>query len=96
VVSSYDYDDRRDRGTGRHRTRTPELDAYEADRRKAQADCERSYRKASFVSAPHLLVVEATAMCPGLTTFPGDGSAPQRGVGVKQFHLGWLRWIRTI
>jgi pre-mRNA-processing factor 40 len=52
VVSSYDYDDRRDRGTGRHRTRTPELDAYEADRRKAQADCERSYCKASFVFSP--------------------------------------------
>ncbi|KAF2145527.1 uncharacterized protein K452DRAFT_305530 [Aplosporella prunicola CBS 121167] len=31
----------------RHRTRTPEPDAYEADRRKAQADRERSYRKAS-------------------------------------------------
>jgi pre-mRNA-processing factor 40 len=49
---SYDYDDRRDRGTGRHRTRTPELDAYEADRRKAQADRERSYRKASFGLTP--------------------------------------------
>jgi pre-mRNA-processing factor 40 len=49
---SYDYDDRRDRGSGRHRTRTPEIDAYEADRRKAQADRERSYRKASFGLTP--------------------------------------------
>jgi pre-mRNA-processing factor 40 len=49
---SYDYDDRRDRGGGRHRTRTPEIDAYEADRRKAQADRERSYRKASFGLTP--------------------------------------------
>lgn len=49
---SYDYDDRRDRGSGRHRTRTPEMDAYEADRRKAQADRERSYRKASFGLTP--------------------------------------------
>jgi pre-mRNA-processing factor 40 len=43
----YDYDDRRDRGSGRHRTRTPEIDAYEADRRKAQENRERTYRKAS-------------------------------------------------
>lgn len=49
---SYEYDDRRDRGSGRHRTRTPEIDAYEADRRKAQADRERSYRKASFGLTP--------------------------------------------
>lgn len=49
---SYDYDDRRERGSGRHRTRTPEIDAYEADRRKAQADRERSYRKASFGLTP--------------------------------------------
>lgn len=49
---SYDYDDRRDRASGRHRTRTPEIDAYEADRRKAQADRERSYRKASFGLTP--------------------------------------------
>jgi pre-mRNA-processing factor 40 len=49
---SYDYDDRRDRGSGRHRTRTPEIDAYEADRRKAQADRERTYRKASFGLTP--------------------------------------------
>lgn len=48
---SYDYDDRRDRDR-RHRTRTPEIDAYEADRRKAQADRERSYRKASFGLTP--------------------------------------------
>ena len=38
--------------SGRHRTRTPEIDAYEADRRKAQADRERSYRKASFGLTP--------------------------------------------
>jgi hypothetical protein len=25
---------------------------------------------------------------PNLTTFPGDGSAPQRGVGVKQSFFG--------
>lgn len=31
----------------RHRIRTPEPDAYEADRRKAQADRERQYRKTS-------------------------------------------------
>lgn len=36
----------------RHRTRTPEVDAYEADRRKAQADRERQYRKASFGLTP--------------------------------------------
>lgn len=43
----------RDRGR-RHRTRTrsPEADAYEADRRKAQADRERQYRKASFGLTP--------------------------------------------
>jgi len=41
--------DRRDR---RPRTRTPEIDAYEADRRKAQADRERQYRKASFGLTP--------------------------------------------
>ncbi|KAF2088909.1 hypothetical protein K490DRAFT_38194 [Saccharata proteae CBS 121410] len=49
-------DDRRDRGgdsyrngysSRRHRTRTPEADPYEADRRKAMADRERSYRKSS-------------------------------------------------
>jgi hypothetical protein len=28
-------------------------------------------------------------------TFLGDGSAPQRGVGVKQSG-GWLRWIRMV
>lgn len=49
---SYDYDDRRDRGSVRHRTRTPEIDAYEADRRKAQADRERSFRKPSFALTP--------------------------------------------
>ena len=42
---------RRDRDH-RHRTRTPEVDAYEADRRKAQADRERQYRKASFGLTP--------------------------------------------
>lgn len=31
----------------RHRTRSPEPDAYEADRKKAQADRERQYRKGS-------------------------------------------------
>ncbi|PIB01589.1 Pre-mRNA-processing protein prp40 [Cercospora beticola] len=46
-----DRDDRRDRDR-RHRTRTPEIDAYEADRRKAQADRERQYRKASFGLTP--------------------------------------------
>ncbi|KAF7191419.1 Pre-mRNA-processing protein prp40 [Pseudocercospora fuligena] len=46
--------DRGDRGDRerRHRTRTPEVDAYEADRRKAQADRERQYRKASFGLTP--------------------------------------------
>ncbi|CEN62236.1 Putative Formin binding protein [Aspergillus calidoustus] len=33
------------RGTSGRQSRTPEPDAYEADRRKAQADRERSYRK---------------------------------------------------
>ncbi|DAA73105.1 TPA_exp: Uncharacterized protein A8136_5030 [Trichophyton benhamiae CBS 112371] len=53
----YDRVDRDDRngqrwsGSGR-RSRTPEPDAYEADRRKAQADRERSYRKASGFSSP--------------------------------------------
>ncbi|KAK3704276.1 U1 snRNP protein [Vermiconidia calcicola] len=42
---------RRDRDR-RPRTRTPEVDAYEADRRKAQADRERQYRKASFGLTP--------------------------------------------
>lgn len=51
-------DDRRrrdsdDRGESRrHRTRTPEVDAYEADRRKAQADRVRLARKASFGLTP--------------------------------------------
>ncbi|KAL2872075.1 snoRNA-splicing protein PRP40 [Aspergillus lucknowensis] len=35
------------RGTSSRQSRTPEPDAYEADRRKAQADRERSYRKAA-------------------------------------------------
>lgn len=44
---------RRDRDRRRHRSsRTPEVDAYEAERRKAQADRERSYRKASFGLTP--------------------------------------------
>ena len=43
---------RRDERDRRHRTRTPEVDAYEADRRKAQADRERQYRKASFGLTP--------------------------------------------
>ncbi|EME49887.1 hypothetical protein DOTSEDRAFT_68630 [Dothistroma septosporum NZE10] len=44
-----DRDRSRDR---RHRTRTPEIDAYEADRRKAQEARERSYRKPSFGLTP--------------------------------------------
>ena len=36
----------------RHHTRTPEVDAYEADRRQAQAARERQYRKASFGLTP--------------------------------------------
>ncbi|WEW61622.1 U1 snRNP protein [Emydomyces testavorans] len=38
------------RGNSNRLSRTPEPDAYEADRRKAQADRERSYRKASGLS----------------------------------------------
>ena len=39
----------------KHKTRSPEPDAYEADRRKAQADRERQYRKSSMtgLSPPH-------------------------------------------
>lgn len=37
----------RDREHRRHRSRSPEVDAYEADRRKAIADRERQYRKSS-------------------------------------------------
>nr|POE71424.1 pre-mrna-processing protein prp40 [Quercus suber] len=44
-------DRERDRRHGT-RTRSPEADAYEADRRKAQADRERQYRKASFGLTP--------------------------------------------
>jgi pre-mRNA-processing factor 40 len=52
----------RDRGhrnghSTRHRTRTPEVDAYEADRRKAMADRERNYGKkgvASFSPPPYV------------------------------------------
>ncbi|KAF2162355.1 hypothetical protein M409DRAFT_69240 [Zasmidium cellare ATCC 36951] len=44
-----DRDRERDR---RHRTRTPEVDPYEADRRKAQEVRERQYRKASFGLSP--------------------------------------------
>ncbi|EEP78577.1 conserved hypothetical protein [Uncinocarpus reesii 1704] len=63
---AYDRFDRLDRSERGHRSthatyraerratsrlsRTPEPDAYEADRRKAQADRERSYRKASGLS----------------------------------------------
>jgi pre-mRNA-processing factor 40 len=36
----------------RHRTRSPEPDAYEADRKKAQADRERLYRKSSTGLSP--------------------------------------------
>jgi pre-mRNA-processing factor 40 len=46
--SHRDYDSRRsDSHRPRHRTRTPETDAYAADRKKAQADRERQYRKGS-------------------------------------------------
>ncbi|OJJ63422.1 hypothetical protein ASPSYDRAFT_37972 [Aspergillus sydowii CBS 593.65] len=38
------------RGPSSRQSRTPEPDAYEADRRKAQADRERSYRKTSGLS----------------------------------------------
>lgn len=38
------------RGVSSRHSRTPEPDAYEADRRKAQADRERSYKKASALS----------------------------------------------
>lgn len=56
----YDRGDREYRsGRGERRgpsgrvSRTPETDAYEADRRKAQADRERTYRKVSGISPPH-------------------------------------------
>ena len=56
--SRRDYDRDRDYRSGRGErrgpsgrvSRTPELDAYEADRRKAQADRERTYRKVSGIS----------------------------------------------
>ncbi|KKK23882.1 hypothetical protein P175DRAFT_0521671 [Aspergillus ochraceoroseus IBT 24754] len=41
------------RGASSRLSRTPEPDAYEADRRKAQADRERSYRKVSGLSPVH-------------------------------------------
>lgn len=44
------YDDRADR----RRTRSPEQNAYEADRRKAQADRERLHRRGSFGLSPPL------------------------------------------
>ncbi|KAL4976774.1 hypothetical protein BDW66DRAFT_166255 [Aspergillus desertorum] len=40
------------RGPASRQSRTPEPDAYEADRRKAQADRERSYRKAASGLSP--------------------------------------------
>lgn len=40
------------RGVSSRLSRTPEADAYEADRRKAQADREKSFRKASGLSPP--------------------------------------------
>lgn len=43
---------RGERRGGSRVSRTPEPDAYEADRRKAQADRERSYRKVSGFSPP--------------------------------------------
>jgi pre-mRNA-processing factor 40 len=50
----------RDRGSragdshrpSRHRSRSPEIDAYAADRKKAQADRERQFRKSSFPVSP--------------------------------------------
>ncbi|EMD00984.1 hypothetical protein BAUCODRAFT_61170 [Baudoinia panamericana UAMH 10762] len=42
----------RDDRERRHRTRTPEVDAYEADRKRAQANREKQYRKASFGLTP--------------------------------------------
>ncbi|KAL3480246.1 hypothetical protein BJX99DRAFT_220995 [Aspergillus californicus] len=47
--SSHSYRGER-RGTSIRQSRSPEPDAYEADRRKAQADRERSYRKTSGLS----------------------------------------------
>lgn len=44
------YDDRSD--AARRRTRSPEQNAYEADRRKAQADRERLHRRGSFGLSP--------------------------------------------
>ncbi|OJD28208.1 hypothetical protein ACJ73_00391 [Blastomyces percursus] len=44
--------ERRRGATPSRLSRTPEPDAYEADRRKAQADRERSYRKVSGLSPP--------------------------------------------
>ncbi|EGC42993.1 pre-mRNA-processing protein prp40 [Histoplasma capsulatum var. duboisii H88] len=50
---SHGYRSERRRGASASRlSHTPEPDAYEADRRKAQADRERSYRKASGLSPP--------------------------------------------
>ena len=49
--SSRRYDDRGDRDS-RRRTRSPEQNAYEADRRKAQADRERLHRRGSFGLSP--------------------------------------------
>lgn len=50
---SHGYRSERRRGASPSRlSHTPEPDAYEADRRKAQADRERSYRKASGLSPP--------------------------------------------
>lgn len=43
---------RGERRGGSRVSRTPEPDAYEADRRRAQADRERSYRKVSGLSPP--------------------------------------------
>lgn len=45
-------DDRERDRDRRYRTRSPEIDAYEADRRKAQETRERQYRKASFGLTP--------------------------------------------
>jgi len=48
----YHRSSRGDSHRPRHRTRTPEIDAYEADRKKAQADRERQHRKGSFGLSP--------------------------------------------
>lgn len=48
-----DRDHRNGHSDRRHRSRSPEVDAYEADRKKAIADREKSYRKSSRLTPPH-------------------------------------------